>query len=554
MIVRKEGVADLFGHECCWRSPRREVYWAGMLYVPGRPVGRPSVEAFAAAIDRTGLAAAAELLRGHFFLAVRDLAERTVHVFVDRSAIFGGFRSDTAVSTSFLDLVRREGLSGSQLDPEAVVDFVNCGYIPGGRTFFPAIRTVSAEHVLTFSADGKVRPAWRRDTDITRPSGLSDVAAFFQELVESLRGTRVSVDLTGGIDSRLVATLLGYFGLEFETAVSGWDERMADVAVARQVAGALGRELFVTRHRVEDLEGQMDSLFGIADGIADVIGFHRLVQNQRQRLARGAELAISGIGGEMHKDYWWLQDFPFYARRKANLKRLVGLRMVPIGFDGDSFGPDYARASRGLRERILADLGRYVLETNTRTYDNIYFNGKMKTVACRSLTLQGRVVPTFAPLADLDVVRCGFALPRGQRVFDRWHRKLMTRYNPHVARIRSASGGGTVSAQTADLLMDVGKYVADRTKRAVKKAGEKVLRRTILLPRPDHPRLWETARSCPRVGACFERLSAEGVLGPALSPHDVADRHLGKLVTVAMLLEFLDRKPAAAADRGPANG
>ena len=83
------------------------------------------------------------------------------------------------------------------------------------------------------------------------PDAGFTVERFFQELASSLAGLNVSVDLTGGSDTRLVAALLAR-SLPFECAVSGTADS-SDVEIAGEVARALGRPLHVTIHDASDV-------------------------------------------------------------------------------------------------------------------------------------------------------------------------------------------------------------------------------------------------------------------------------------------------------------
>ena len=67
-----------------------------------------------------------------------------------------------------------------------------------------------------------------------------EVLEHFASLKKSLSGRALSVDATGGFDSRLVLCLLGNQSLPFELAISGLPGT-ADTEIARQIATMLGR-------------------------------------------------------------------------------------------------------------------------------------------------------------------------------------------------------------------------------------------------------------------------------------------------------------------------
>ncbi len=124
--------------------------------------------------------------------------------------------------------------------------------------------------------------------------------------------------LTGGIDSRLLAVLLSYFGVPFEVAASGV-RGTTDLVIAEKVAKVLDRHFHITYHHIDDFESTVPEIFGLGDGLFDVVRYHRAFQLQRDRISRGVSLVMSGTGGELFKDFWWLQDFPSTAGNRKSL-------------------------------------------------------------------------------------------------------------------------------------------------------------------------------------------------------------------------------------------
>ena len=480
------------------------------------------------------------MLAGHFFVVVRDKTSGTCHALIDPSGGGDAFRSASAVSTSSLDLVAREGLGSADLSPETIVEYLNTGAGHHGRTFFPSITKLGPAEVVSFADDGAVTHSQARDVSIEAGPQASGMFEFFEQLAESLRGMKVSVDITGGIDSRLIATLLDQFGVEFETAISGWNEQFEDVRIGRQVAEALGRDHFVTVPNVDDVTEAMDQRYRVCDGLCDVFGFYRLFQHYRAKQRRGVELVISGIGALQYRDTWWFQDFPFYARKKSNLDRLIDLRLMPIRFPQSLLAGDCAEAGRQLRDRIKAEVSRYVLDLNTRSYDNIQYNYKVRHVVGSSISAGSNMIPVYAPLTELTLSRYGFSRPRRERFLDGVHRKTITRANLRVARIPTSAGGVSVSSKSVDLLRDVPKYFLDKAVRLAWKLKVKLTNRAIQVMGPDHPDLWAKVRALPLTAECVDRLVAAGVLAEGVTEAKVSDRHLGRLLAVGMLMKHLD--------------
>ncbi len=115
-----------------------------------------------------------------------------------------------------------------------------------------------------------------------------------------------------------MAVLLDYFGLEFETAVVGISGNR-DIEIAKEVASILKHDIYITYHSIDDLGKDLYELFAMCEGLCNILKCHTQQIQNRYRLHRGVSLKLSGEGGELYKDFWWLQDFPFYRKKRANL-------------------------------------------------------------------------------------------------------------------------------------------------------------------------------------------------------------------------------------------
>ncbi len=222
------------------------------MYFPGE---RPGPASIAAALSEAGpdpMVDVARRLRGNFLLAIRDVAKGRTVAFTDSGGMFDGYVSGARVGTSFLQLAEAIGARRSDVDPAAVVELLDLGHVHEGRTVLPEIRRLLPGTVYELR-DGEqplIHDLGMPGIDAGPDAGFT-LERFFEELASSLAGLNVSVDLTGGSDTRLVAAMLAR-SLPFECAVSGTANSI-DVEIAAEVASALGRPLHVTIHDVSDV-------------------------------------------------------------------------------------------------------------------------------------------------------------------------------------------------------------------------------------------------------------------------------------------------------------
>lgn len=536
MLIREGHLQDIDQNNC-FCNERYEIRWLGFVYMNGCPSGLESIKCFAEKAN-TGIARIAADLKGVYFVAVKDRAEGASYAFVDTGGLYHAFHSQGLIGTSFLEIAQHEGLAWKDVDSGAVVEFFQFGALYEGRTFFTRIRKIEPDSVVVLRPHAQVQFVKKSVPDLDdRPQHSFE--HFLQEFLTSVRTENVSLDLTGGIDTRLLAVAFTYFGFPCEFAASGIPGN-TDIRIAEQVAEILGRPLYVTHHNPGDTD--WGHLFALCDGMFDLAKADRPVQLQRSRVRRGMSLAVSGAGGEILKDFFWLQDFPFYRRKRPNLKRLLSVRIAPIAPSHSMLAEPYRSLSKRYCQALEGSLNNYCVAGNTQSYDRIYYLFKMRGFAGRFLTNSTPIIQVYAPYLDHEAVRFGYGLSRSSRFFNRFHRGFITSLSPRAARIPTTEGGITVSSKPAAIASDLYKYALDRGIRVARKCGQKVLNRTYGQESSDSDDLPSVLRSMSGERRTIERLKDCGVLSPGLKSTEVDPSYLGRLLCLDMLIEKLDSR------------
>lgn len=537
MLATKDGHFQADQEEYLWENEHYIFYGKGFLYILGVKSGVPSLKKFAGQIHKVGLVPAVSDLKGHFFLVVKDKKENSLYAFTDHSGAFHAYYTQHSLSDSFLQLTQFHRFTKGDLCKESVVEFMNFGTVFGGKTLLSGIRKICSEEIIRLNRKG-LSKLGKQLPGIDQPHIPLDFMEFFRQFSESIRNRQVSIDLTGGIDSRLLVVLLDHYGIPYELTISGTDS-IQDVKISREVAELLGHSVHVTYPYIDHLEQQVPHLFAISDGQHDIFKHYRTMLHNQNRLNRKKDLVITGVGGEFFKDSEWLHDFPFYASKKTNLERLINLRIVPKQVNDAFFSGGYYEASIRLKSRIKEELLRYRLETNTQSYDNIYYHYELRSTAGNYITAANRMISCYAPLLERDVVRYGFHLPRTERFFNGFHRKVMTQLHPQVAKVKTTEGGISASARHGEVMCDIQKYFANKTVRLARLIGKKYWGKTYFQETPEHPQLFHKIRSLPCTGRAFLLLKEEGLLHPDLGWKEIGDSLMGNMVTLALFLDFM---------------
>lgn len=519
----------------------REIYWRGFVYKSGLQAGAESLRELAEAREDQIPQIAAQL-KGTYFIAVHCKDSRNIYTFVDQAGLYHAFYSPRLVGTSFLELSRLEKCAAKDVDQEALVEFFHFGCIYGDRTFFASIRKIDPDAVLRSDLAGSIEVLAKPISDIAELPQRS-FESLLQEFVTAAKEESVSVDITGGSDTRLIATALAYFGLPFETATSG-RPGAPDVEIAAKISSRLDRLFYPTFHSASRCD--WEELFFRSDAMFDVTKNSRFIQLQHDRKTRGVNLSVSGAGGELFKDFWWLQDFPFYSRREARLARLYSFRIAPNPPQHSLLGPRYRASSEAYRENLLRRISKFVAPSNTQTYDRIYYYFKLRSFAGRFMTSSANLVSVAMPYLDPEAIRIGYNLPRSERHLNRFHRKLTTRYSGPVSRMPTTEGGMSCASGPWAISVDLGRYVADRCKRLAKKAGQQFLGKTFFQESPDDPRIFDGLLRVVEARKSTQILADHGVLNDALDPSLLPKPYLGTVFVLSRFFEQLQEAGAQA--------
>ena len=483
-------------------------------------------------------------LNGTFFVAALNEESGQRYIFTDPNGLFQACCSKYEASDSLLELAVGRGLSAADLDPRAVAELVQMGQVGFLRTLFRGIRKISPEEVLTFGDDGAVISLPRPIPRVSECGIGRTLPAYFSALAQCIRRETISSDLTGGSDSRLLNTQLAFTGLPFEMLVAG-SEESEEVRIARRVSSLLDRPLEAVCANPDGLTTMLPHLFLLTDGMADVLSYYQPVSMYYARARRGNSLVLTGAGGEIFKEFWWLQSFPFYRLSGNDLTRFFDYRVAPGGFRPQLFAGSYSESCSRLRQDLLKEFQQFEAPLNTQAYDNAVYYFRMRYFGGRMLTAFNRIINTHAPFLAHDCYGIGYHLPRRVRFFNYYHRKLVTAYSPDIAAIATTQGGTSCSTSFSRLVVDAFLSARYRFVRLRKKLEVRLLHR----PRDRGELEWITAAGrallCQR--RTIPRLQNLGILDPAIMPEQIPGSYVGNLLTLDLVLDWIaDNHPTDA--------
>jgi asparagine synthase (glutamine-hydrolysing) len=304
------------------------------------PPGGPAVATAAQVViaAASGDKSPAEALCGSFAYAMWDDRRQELELAVDRfrfsPLVYARF-GDVLAFASDLRLLRALPGFDGEIDPIAMVEYLNLAVIPAPRTFFRGARKLRAAHRLRFrrGAEPVIEPYWRLHYRDDAGVPAATLAVQLREgLAESVRrhaaatdGTRVGAFLSGGLDSSTVIAYLAALGPCDAFSIGFEDERYNEIDYARLVAhhfGARHHEYFVTP---EDLADSLETVvchFDEPFGNSSVIPTYFCARMAREA---GIDLLLAGDGGDElfagNERYATDHLFQMYGRVPAFLRR-----------------------------------------------------------------------------------------------------------------------------------------------------------------------------------------------------------------------------------------
>lgn len=527
-----------------WHQHERYVIgWKGNVYLPGFAAGMPTVAHLAARLAELGLDHFCAALRGVYGMFIYDGIEKTWHIFSDNGALYRIFYSSATVSTSFLELAVVEQ-SSAAVDSRSVLEFIAQGGNFGRHTPVSNIHKIRRHEILRMTATGSgAVEIVNKSLPELETSDNDFVLDYFSTFARSMADHHVSVDLTGGFDTRVIACLLSKMGLSFDCGVAG-RAGSSDIRIAHQVAETIGHQLYPHEHDISTVATDLPEVFLAGDGLSEIPRLHRNRQLCISRLARGIEVMVHGGGGGLFQDHYYVHDFPRYGTKAFDLDRLYRIRIMSVIIPDEHLTRSAANMLADIRAMTIANFEKYREETNNQTYERIFY--ELRVAEFYGVTFTNYInmgMGIEAPFLDYRMFHVATTMPPWSRAFMLWHRRMITSHCPKLAVLQT-NLGYTASSQPWRMLIESGNYMRVQAARAGRKMTERYLGKSLFHRvgelEADPPGYRQKLRDSALFIRALERLKAADIFAAGLQPEDVRDTHVGRIITMGTLLAYLD--------------
>ncbi|MGH9559066.1 MAG: asparagine synthase (glutamine-hydrolyzing), partial [Bryobacteraceae bacterium] len=245
-------------------------------------------------------------LHGMFAFALWDQRARKLFLVRDRLGVKPLIYSMRDGRLGFASTVRalRSGGFGGEIDPRAVLEFLEFGYITDQRAIFEGIHKVPAASIVEWSGGNLItREYWCPPAIPKNPISFSDAVEETERLFLRAVELRLQADvpvgalLSGGIDSGLVCWAIARLGGDITAFTVGTPGGPSDeTADAQSTARELGIRHRVLAARAEDSPGLDDlvSAYGEPFACASALGMLQVSRAVKQE----ATVLVTGDGGD----------------------------------------------------------------------------------------------------------------------------------------------------------------------------------------------------------------------------------------------------------------
>lgn len=424
------------------------VYYKGFFFLRGYHAGEESVQKmleFYAADSCFDF----QKYYGSFRMAVQ-FPEGDYIFFTDNSRMNCYFYSANLISDNFLKLVKELPEESCKFDRNAVNMLFYLGGIYFERTLIKDVRVLNSFEYL-FVKNGQMKKLKKQISDIDGTNTILErggVESFFKDVARALESYKTVCAITGGYDSRMVLAILNNY-IDLDLFISGDNEDNIDIMTAKKVAGEAGLPLEIVKMDNEINEEWVKYSFSYFQGMcpSSHYMFHNIMEFNLDRAKKGYQIALNGDGGVLHKDWEWMQDFPFYHRKHTDFQRLYRQRVRMLDYSqwlGDAIEPEET-----FDAKMIGNIKKFGKRTNSQTYDSYYFN----VYLAKNTPYANANEISYGPLMEYDMVKYSYHLPRRERYFCNFIRKTTTKANEKIAGIRTVYGTNA-SCRKKDLTID----------------------------------------------------------------------------------------------------
>ncbi len=386
---------------------------------------------------------------GTFAAAAWDAQETVGWVFNDQASVLNlyyvQYDGGLYVTTSAMALARSLGL---EPDPHGVLEFLMKATLSAPSTMFRGMWRVDiGEHVHYRAGKLTRRNHWHACGPKIPYRSVREAAESVSEVIVDRLRRYVGVagpvigDLSGGLDTRVLASAADAAGLEYAVTVNGPPDA-PDVRIAHRLAETLGLEIRYFDNTslwkekvVPDMRREL--VYRASGELPFVRIYHHVLT--RPALGEHFKLHMIGTGGDFLRTFPWEEGF------KLRHKLFAETKAPGFLFSFDAFGPFHS----WFRSRIRSLERKQPGASATQRLDETFL-WKMTSHSSLYLSALHNWLPTTAPMLSAGIIKAAITVPWTMRLGSGLQRHVIYRLSPRAAGIESWLSASRIYRGTAE--------------------------------------------------------------------------------------------------------
>ena len=431
-------------------------YYEGIIYKAGFKVGNESIFELLAGYD---LDQSINLnnFYGSYRIVIEDATKNIIIFFGDNSGscCFYYDISTVLFSDSFLKITKQSNNLLPNFD--AITEFLSFNCVYSDDTICKGIFKTNPFKYYVIEGN-RISEREKDILGVDKSSKYSNLSDFIDDFTHASEGIKKAVVITGGTDSRTILSHVISKNENFYLFISGREE-LEDVKIAKEISEVLGKNLYISDEKMDNInEEELRRLFIRTDGVYSYFSRFRLHKKSDMLEKLGVELELGGVAGELYKNSFLNQDFPFYTFGGVDRDKFYRMKINPEYLDLNIFTDKIKNAQSSMKTRVLNKL---FVDTSDKKHQT-YFKAGIRALQYRMCTITNSssfTVPIISPFAEIDVM----ALPYNEKPWNlelnKWQRREVSKYCPVIASIKT-DRGTTLAHKKLSLIKEIlGTYI-----------------------------------------------------------------------------------------------
>ena len=390
-------------------------------------------------------------LNGTFNIVFWNKAKKSLLLATDRygfKPVFLHRNKKALLFSTDIDALLAAGMTGKEIDDEAIHDFLNFQFVLGNKTFFKSISVLPPGTMIRKTREGQSEtrywqyPSAGRKRNGALPDLVAEGAHLLERAVQKqLAGSdaRTAVTLSGGLDSRVVSGFVARERPDVGLFHGRWHAFEAEYA--RQVAQALGVPLFELDLADPDWKCLLRDCHPLTAGHLSCHQFW-LTDLVREIAARGYGKLFDGVLLDVvfQPHMLTLRSAEAVSMSEKIKELLFIYPLIPADYSEKYFSRDFALhhdavCRQNMAEHLATFAGNDLLETS----QYFYCTGRGRGYIWPMINLNAEFIEYACPGLDNDLFDFGTALPVDLRRDGLLYRKIIHSCFPQLAAVPGAS-------------------------------------------------------------------------------------------------------------------